>query len=240
MPVSSARFSNALFVLCSALTLPACLAATGTESSYDPGLVGSEDGRYDFGPAIDLHEDEAGAHYADDFEPGYGHDYDLGPAVDLGYEGAAANFRPGFEVAYSRARDRRLQGVEADCGCVFPSSDPEVEVATICGEAVCVEERTYVCTYEGLAATIGTCVGAGDGAFDLTDYDFPEDDDAQPSSCQGDAGTCSGDDALSCQAKAGCTFMPSGECVGAPVPCSSRNQAACTTLGEGCFHVSPF
>ena len=229
------RLSHTLLVLCCALTLPACLAATGAESS-DPAL-GADYG-YDFGPTIDLRDDEAPTYYGDDFNPGFGHDYDLGPSIDLGND-RVAGFNPGSQVPFNPARDPRLEGLEPECGCVFPSQDPDVNVATICGEAVCFEEQTYFCTHEGMAVTIGTCVGANDGAFDLTDYDFPE-DDARPSSCQGDAGTCSGDDLLSCQAKAGCTFLPSGECVGAPLPCSSRNQTACTTLGEGCFHVSPF
>lgn len=198
------RLYTPLFVLCSLVTLPACMAATGTESSE--GSLG----------------------FDSPFEPGFGVDFD--PAHT---EEGPPRFEAGFESPLDSAQGLRL---EPDCGCVFPSQAHTV--AATCGEAVCVGEQSYFCTYEGVAVTIGACADVSDGALDLTDYEFPN-DGAVPSSCQGDAGACDGTTALTCETKAGCAFLPNGECVGSPVPCASRTLSACRELGDECFEVMP-
>lgn len=176
---------------------------------------------------------------------GFDHDFDLGPSIDpsiidLSEDGENADspntdFAPGFDTPFEQAVDPRF---EAECGCVFPGDHERVAVA--CGSAVCFDEQSYFCTYEGMAVAIGECIGLADGELDLTDYEFPGGEEAPPSSCQGNAGVCEGDTEPTCQSKAGCTFLPNGECIGAPVPCSSRIPAACTQFGGECFHVNPF
>ena len=225
------RFTTPLFVLCCLTILPACMAAT---DSVHPGVRVDDDFAAEpgFGLGFDpsLAADGVGG-YGAGFDSPFEPDFDprLQPGVDTG-------FRPSFDPALPQERDPRLQ---PECGCVFPSADPDVSVTALCGEAVCFEEASYFCTYEGMAVNIGECIGEADGGLDLEGYEFPE-IEAAPASCQGNAGACDGASAATCEEKIGCDFLPSGECIGEPLPCSSRIPAACNDFGGECFLVSPF